>query len=62
MKNGFSLNNSKIQQHFEAFTSASAFPHKTLPSAPSSDEVTSQEIDELDKLLLYLKLMKMVFH
>ena len=32
----------------ETFTSASAFPQATLPSAPSSDDFTSRKIDELD--------------
>ena len=33
----------------ETFTSASAFPFETLPSALFSDEVTSRESDEIDK-------------
>ena len=39
----------------ETFTSASAFPHATVPTAPSPDEVTSREIDELYKPRLLLE-------
>ena len=52
MKNGILLNNSRNQHHFKAFTSATTFPHATLQSAQSSDEVTSRETDDLDKLRL----------
>ena len=33
----------------ETLTSASALPHAIFPRAPSSDKVSSREIDELDK-------------
>ena len=39
------LINLRAQHHYKLFASASAFPHATLPSAPSSDEVTSSEMD-----------------
>ena len=46
MKKLISFNNSRFMHHLETFTSASAFPHATLPSAPSSDEVSSREVDK----------------
>ena len=48
-KNLTSYNNSRTQHHLITFSSASAFPHATVPSAPSSDDDDSRKIDELDK-------------
>ena len=58
MKKWILFNNSRIQHNLETITSASAFPNATLPSAPSTDEVTCRNIDKLNNLIFYIKLMK----
>ena len=55
IKTWISFSNSRAQHHLEIFTLASAFPHAIFLSATSSDEVSSLEIDELDKPQLLRK-------
>ena len=59
LKIGF-FDYSRAQHNLEAFSSASAYPHATLPSAPSSDEVTSREMDDLNKPLLLFEADKIM--
>ena len=49
MEKDISFYDFRTQHHLETFTSASAFPHATLPSTPSLDDVTCRELDDLDK-------------
>ena len=55
IKKRICFNNSMTQHHYEIFTSASANPHASLPNAPSSDEVTSWEMDDFFKPRLLLE-------
>ena len=58
MKKRISFNKSCIQQRLETFTSASAFPHASLQSLLSPDEVKSRKIADLEKPRLLRKIDK----
>ena len=50
IKFGILLYSLSIQHHLKVFTSASNLKHATLPSAPSSDGVTSRATHDHDNL------------